>query len=118
MVEVSSGGKALDDAVVAAIRASPNWMSSEGFDIEARAQGPVTSSNEMLLLLQSLLADRFNLRLHRETKESSVYALVIGRDGLKMKLSEDQTAWTGDYPNGAPDGRRLTGASPREVGPD
>jgi uncharacterized protein (TIGR03435 family) len=41
-------------------------------------------------MLQSLLADRFKLKLHHEMKESSVYALVVGRDGPKIKLSSDQ----------------------------
>ena len=42
-------------------------------------------------MLKSLLASRFQLKLHRETKETSVYSLVVARGGLKMKLSADQT---------------------------
>ena len=42
-------------------------------------------------MLKSLLASRFHLELHRETKETSVYSLVVARGGIKMKLSADQT---------------------------
>jgi uncharacterized protein (TIGR03435 family) len=54
-------------------------------------------------MLQSLLEDRFQLKLHRETKESPVYALVIGKDGPKIKLVPDQTSPTvnGPAPPGA-----------------
>jgi uncharacterized protein (TIGR03435 family) len=39
----------------------------------------------------SLLASRFHLEFHRETKETSVYSLVVARGGLRMKLPADQT---------------------------
>jgi uncharacterized protein (TIGR03435 family) len=42
-------------------------------------------------MLKSLLATRFHLQLHGETKDASVYSLVVARSGLKMKLSADQT---------------------------
>ena len=58
-------------------------------------------------MLQALLADRFQLKLHRETKELPVYALVIAKNGPKL-----QEAKPGDtYPNGfkGPDGWRRSG---------
>lgn len=67
-------------------------------------------------MLQALLADRFKLTLHRETRESAVYALVVDRKGLKMKPSKDQTLFAGDFPDGSPDGRPVTGRSPKELG--
>lgn len=90
----------------------PAWISEEKFDITAKAGGPGEPMREML---QSLLADRFNLKLHREKKELPVYTLVVGR--LKMKLSKDQTPWAGDFPNGSSDGRPTTGASPTVLAP-
>ena len=90
----------------------PAWISEEKFDIAARAAGPGGPMREML---QSLLADRFNLKVHREKRELPVYALLADR--LKMKLSKDQTPWAGDFPNGSPDGRPTTGASPAVLAP-
>jgi uncharacterized protein (TIGR03435 family) len=64
------------------------WITSECFDIEAKAERPQRATQDML---KSLLATRFHLQLHRETKATSVYSLVIARGGLKMKLSADQS---------------------------
>jgi uncharacterized protein (TIGR03435 family) len=70
------------------ITGGPNWITSETFDIDAKAERPSKATQDML---KSLLATRFNLALHSETKETSVYELVIAKSGLKMKLSADQT---------------------------
>jgi uncharacterized protein (TIGR03435 family) len=70
------------------ISGGPAWMTSECFDIDAKAQRPQRATHDML---KSLLASRFHLQLHSETREASVYSLVVARDGLKMKLSADQT---------------------------
>src|SRR5271165_3442801 len=66
----------------------PDWIASECFDIDAKAERPQKAIHDME---KSLLASRFQLRFHRETKEGSVYSLVVARGGLKMKLSADQT---------------------------
>ena len=58
------------------------------YDIAARAPGetPITK-DESRKMLQTLLADRFHLSIHRETKELPVYALLIGTNGLQPKAS-------------------------------
>jgi uncharacterized protein (TIGR03435 family) len=64
------------------------WMDSERYDILANAPGEVAPSPENgRLMLQALLADRFHLQIHMETKESSIYGLVIGKNGPKLKES-------------------------------
>ena len=70
------------------ITGGPGWIKSECFDIDAKAESPQKANQDML---KSLLASRFHLKLHGETKEASVYSLVVARGGLKMKLSADQT---------------------------
>jgi uncharacterized protein (TIGR03435 family) len=61
----------------------PEWMKSERYDISARF--PADTTNEQVrVMLQKLLADRFGLKLHRETRELPVYALVIAKSGLKV----------------------------------
>jgi uncharacterized protein (TIGR03435 family) len=80
------------------ISGAEDWFSSTGFDIEATTDHPVTWG-QMQLMFQSLLASRFHLTFHRQTGEGSVYALVVGKSGVKIKLSPDQTPWTGDHPN-------------------
>src|SRR5207302_2600241 len=69
------------------IAGGPAWITSECFDIDAKAELPQKATHDME---QSLLAGRFQLKFHRETKETSIYSLVVARGGLKMKLSADQ----------------------------
>lgn len=58
------------------------------YDIAAKAEGDGTPTKaEFRLMLQTLLADRFNLRFHREMRELPVYAMVIGKSGPKFKES-------------------------------
>jgi uncharacterized protein (TIGR03435 family) len=58
------------------------------YDVEAKAEGDrVRSRNEFRPMLQMLLTDRFKLKLHHASKEMPVYALVVGKDGPKFKLS-------------------------------
>lgn len=61
----------------------PDWLDEERFDITARF-ATETSEHDVLLMLQSLLAERFNLVFHRETRQFSAYALVIGKGGPKL----------------------------------
>lgn len=82
MIQAAYGKRAFQ------VRGGPGWITSEGFDIDAKAERPQKATHDML---KSLLASRFQLTLHRETKETEVYSLVAARGGVKMKLSADQT---------------------------
>lgn len=78
------------------ISGGPNWLGSDHFDIVAKAagEGPLTRNGAMPML-QSLLADRFQLKAHREMKETAVYALGVGKNGAKLKESSaDETGGT------------------------
>ncbi|HEX4137870.1 MAG TPA: TIGR03435 family protein [Bryobacteraceae bacterium] len=74
---------------------APEWISSENFDIDAKAERPIRSVDEGYQMLKSLLEDRFSLKVHRETKEMPMYSMVVEKNGVKMKLSADQTGTTG-----------------------
>lgn len=62
----------------------PDWLSAQRFDILAKMPEGATKE-QVPEMLQALLADRFKLTTHRDTKEHSVYALTIAKTGLKMK---------------------------------
>jgi len=78
----------------------PDWTASNAFDIQATIpEGTPAYTQQQLVngeapqlqrMIQNMLADRFNLVLHRDTKEVPIYNLVIVKLG-KIKLSEDQT---------------------------
>jgi uncharacterized protein (TIGR03435 family) len=70
----------------------PNWVNSERYDISAKAPEDLRTGNgappdgisETRRRLQTLLAQRFQLKVHRETKELPVYALAAGMSGSKL----------------------------------
>jgi uncharacterized protein (TIGR03435 family) len=61
----------------------PAWINSDGYDVEAKPEGN-TDRKQMWLMLETLLADRFKLALHRETRELPVYALTAAKGGPKL----------------------------------
>jgi len=89
------------------ISGGPGWVGSERYDINAKAERsataePVqedprnmtdaqrkTNQEQMRQRLQALLAERFQLAIHRETKEAPVYALVVGKNGPKIQESKE-----------------------------
>jgi len=71
------------------ISGGPRWADTELFDIEAKAPGPATIP-ELRLMVQALLADRFHLKMHRESKEQSVFNLVVGKKGPTLTLVESK----------------------------
>jgi len=58
----------------------PDWTRRRLYDIQARADGNPTK-DEMRLMMQSLLADRFSLVVHLETQQGSVYAIQLAKSG-------------------------------------
>jgi uncharacterized protein (TIGR03435 family) len=81
------------------ISGGPAWVNDTApvYDIAARAPGESTpTADEARQMLQTLLADRFKLVLHRETREVPAYALVIAKNGSKLKAT-----------TGSPSGTRL-----------
>ena len=77
----------------------PDWMNAVRFDIQAKPDadfkpdpapatpciGPGCPPNAVQLMMQGLLADRFQFKMHRETRELPVYDLTVGKNGPKLK---------------------------------
>jgi uncharacterized protein (TIGR03435 family) len=67
----------------------PKWMSpTTAYDIEAKAESPVTES-QCRLAMQALLADRFKFAAHWESKEAQVSDLVVARGGPKLERASE-----------------------------
>ena len=65
------------------VEGGPSWVRSDRFAIEAQVAGRATL-DQLRLMLQSLLADRFKLTLRRETRTQPIYELVVTDGGLKI----------------------------------
>ncbi len=86
----------------------PVWLSSDRFDIAAKAEDGASPA-DLGAMLQALLADRFKLTVHRETRELPIFELLLARSdgalGPRMKRSEcvpDINARPATPPGGAP----------------
>jgi uncharacterized protein (TIGR03435 family) len=73
-----------------ALIGGPGWMREERYDLEARADRERPRA-EIMQMLQTLLAERFALRLHRETRELPAYIVTVARGGPRLKRSSDET---------------------------
>lgn len=90
-----------DDRIVG----EPAWAKSNRYDIEAKVEPDnapklkdLKAEQRNAMMLQ-LLVDRFNLKYHYEKRELPMYALVVAKDGLKMKPTKaDQDAPNADAP--------------------
>ena len=66
------------------ISGGPSWIDSDGYTITAKTSGegtPKERFEKMMLMLQVLIEDRFQLRFHRATKEMPIYALTVAKSG-------------------------------------
>jgi uncharacterized protein (TIGR03435 family) len=66
------------------VSGGPGWIQTEGFDVEARAASPV-SRDKVNEMLRMLLAERFRLKVHTESRNLPAYALVVANSGSKLK---------------------------------
>ncbi len=76
----------------------PSWINSDKYDIEAKEEASVADNLQKLsfeehakqvrLMVQALLADRFNLKVSHQTKDLPVYALVVAKSGPKLTPTE------------------------------
>jgi bla regulator protein blaR1 len=93
------------------ISGGPGWVDSESFTIEAKVDSatPLSPGNEgfgqVMLMIQSLLADRFKLSMHKEARSEAVYDLTVAKEGAKLKKAG------GDEKLGRRIGRGLLGGT-------
>ena len=84
----------------------PSWIDNNRYDVEARIDDSLVArfeklSNEerkaqMSLMMQSLLADRFKLKVHFLSSELPIYGLIIAKGGPKLTVTKDVPTTTGD----------------------
>jgi len=65
----------------------PGWLDADRFSLEAKAEG--ANDTQLRQMLQTLLAERFKLVVHHTTKEMPVFALVVGKNGTKLREWKD-----------------------------
>lgn len=86
----------------------PDWIGDTRFNINAKLPAGA-SKDQVPEMLQSLLADRFKLQLHRETKPHAIYALVVDKGGPKLTPAEVPTGQSNARTGGGGGGGAVGG---------
>ncbi|MGA3019155.1 MAG: TIGR03435 family protein [Bryobacteraceae bacterium] len=93
----------------------PDWLETEGYDVMAKVPAGVPQ-DQIPAMLQTLLADRFQIKLHKETRTLPVYALTVAKGGPKLKET-DPTIVAAIQAARAAAGRGGSGAPPPPPAP-
>jgi uncharacterized protein (TIGR03435 family) len=106
--QITYQGRSLKDLISSAYGvksfqvSGPGWLDTERFDIAAKIPDG-TTKEQFNVMMQNLLAERFKLALHRETKDFPLYELTIAKNGPKLKPSTgDPSAADSGPPAGPP----------------
>ena len=69
----------------------PKWMDSSHFNVEGKYKGVgAVRFDQVMIMLQSLIVERFKLKFHRETREMLVYRMIVAKGGHKLQQSKDE----------------------------
>jgi uncharacterized protein (TIGR03435 family) len=90
------------------IAGGPSWTESDRFEIEGKFDGE-DAPNRTIPMLREVLADRFKLKFHRETRQLPVYELTVAKNGPKLR--EPDAARKGIEPRFAPSAGRLVASN-------
>jgi len=103
------------------VSGGPAWLSSDRFDIEAKTTEDLSGETDrvkalgrpaprkMMFMLQALLAERFNLKVHKETRHDNAFALVVAKGGAKLQPPKDTTSsYIRGGRTGSPQERAIT----------
>jgi uncharacterized protein (TIGR03435 family) len=91
------------------ILGGPDWINYDRYDIEAKAAENANRA-QLMAMLQDLLEDRFRLRVHRETRETPVYYLVVDKGGHRLASPQNSECSSADSP--PPSGRSDSASAP------
>jgi uncharacterized protein (TIGR03435 family) len=91
----------------------PDWIDSERFDVEAKAEGNALPQQMTGPMLETLLQDRFKLQSHRESRELPIYVLTVGKNGSHIQPASEKTCVPFDPSN--PSLPQAQGRNPSEV---
>jgi uncharacterized protein (TIGR03435 family) len=77
------------DVLAVQVHGGPGWVDSERYDFDARGENTYAGPDQIKVMVQALLTDRFKLAVRRETQDAQVYTLVVGKSGPKIEEAKD-----------------------------
>jgi uncharacterized protein (TIGR03435 family) len=79
------------------IEGGPSWIRTERFNFNAKSEGPASVEVISGPMTQTLLEDRFKLKVHRETREVPVYELTVVKSGAKLRKFQEGSCVPVDF---------------------
>jgi uncharacterized protein (TIGR03435 family) len=73
----------------APVSGGPAWINSDRYRIDAKAEGPESTEKMTGPILQALLEDRFQLKIHRDSREAPVYEMTVAKGGPKLQRAAE-----------------------------
>jgi uncharacterized protein (TIGR03435 family) len=73
------------------LEGTPSWVNSTSYTIDAKAEDPQSGAMMRGPMMQALLEDRFQVKVHRETREISGYVMTVDKGGLKLKPAQESS---------------------------
>ena len=86
----------------------PKWVVTDRYDVVAKAGENLGTDPNIDLLIQTLLAERFQLKLHRETRETLLYSLTVDKSGPKLTASTTEGGSQWSLGRGLLTGKRVS----------
>jgi uncharacterized protein (TIGR03435 family) len=80
-----------------AVDGGPDWIKLERYWIDAKAESPQSTGTMMGPMMRALLEDRFQLKIHRETRVVPVYALTVAKGGAKLQPAQEGSCISSDF---------------------
>ena len=84
------------------ISGEPAWANSGRYTIDAKPESPQTAGMMRGPMLQTLLEDRFRLKIHRDLRDVPIYALVVGKGGPKLAPTRKESCRSLDFTKDPP----------------
>jgi uncharacterized protein (TIGR03435 family) len=105
-------GKRTPPGRIVPISGGPDWIHSERYDIDATAEGAPGQAMMSGPMMQALLEDRFQVKIHHETREVPVYALTVAKGGPKLQAAQPGKCYASDPDHPVPPSQRPPGLMP------
>ncbi len=99
---INATGTPVRDPSAPPVEGGPSWIHSESYQINARAEGAPSQGMMEGPIMQTLLEDRFQLKIHRETREVPVYAVTVAKGGPKLSPFQEGSCIPRDIPSPPP----------------
>jgi uncharacterized protein (TIGR03435 family) len=88
----------------------PDWVATDRYDLSARAPDGTASDEPLNPFIQAMLADRFGLRIHHDSRQLPRLALTVGKNGHKLRAAQPGAKTTWSMARGSMTGKNVTSA--------